>query len=256
MIRIRKIRTRMTIGIILVALVAFIVSMVNISSNQGMVNKSQSLLKDNYPSVKYSFAMLNILDELNDELLHRKITQMDSLLNDSNEINDSLSLSSFRQNLHLQQNNITEPGEKELTESLEKAFNKYEKSVQDKEYLKNLLLFSEKYKSLREDILSIHKLNVTLLESKNEQIKSSAITILNIQQKVGLIGLTVLCVLIILLPLMLINPINNLSEKMIDFYKSHFNKEIEIEANHELEKLEEIFEKIVMESKAKEAKKE
>ena len=37
---------------------------------------------------------------------------------------------------------------------------------------------------------------------------------------------------------------------MITFYKTNFNKDIEIEANHELEKLEEIFEKIVMEAKS------
>lgn len=256
MIRMKKIRTRMTFGLVLVALVAFVVSMVNISSNQGMVNKSQSLMKDNYPSVKYSFAMLNILDELNTDLLLRKISQLDTFLNDSNKINDSLSLFNFRQNLQLQQNNITETGEKELTESLENAFTKYEKGVLEKEYLNSIMVFNEKYESLREYILSIHQLNVTLLESKNEQIKSSALTILNIQQKVGLVGLTILCILIILLPYMLINPINNLYERMVEFYKSHFNKEIEIEANHELEKLEEIFEKIVLESRAKESKKE
>lgn len=256
MLRMKKIRTRMTFGIIMVALVAFIVSMINISSNNGMANMSQSLLKDNYPSVRYAFAMLNSIDKLNTELLLLKIGKEDSLLNDTNKINDSILLSDFRQNLQLQHDNITEPGEKELTESLQVAFDKYEKAVLNKEFIKNLPAYNEKFENLRAYILSIHKLNVTLLETKNEQIRTSALSTLNIQEKVSIIGLTVLCVLIILLPLSLINPINNLYERMVDFYKTHFNKEIEIEANHELEKLEEIFEKIVLESKAKESDKE
>ncbi|MBN2598012.1 MAG: hypothetical protein JXR82_14655 [Marinifilaceae bacterium] len=245
----------MSFGIILVFLVTFIVTMVNIGANQDMVNKSQLLLKNNYPSVKYSFLMLNILDELNNDLLRRNIIQMDSLLSDNNKTNDSVLLSNFRQILLLQLGNITEPGEKELTESLENAFEKYESGVKDKEFIKSLRAFNEKYEALRAYILSVHNLNIAMLESENELIKSSALRVLNIQEKVAIIGLTILCVLIILLPLMLIYPINSLYERMVDFYKSHFNKEIEIEANHELEKLEEIFEKIVLESKAKESEK-
>ncbi|MBN2396307.1 MAG: hypothetical protein JXC36_07585 [Candidatus Atribacteria bacterium] len=240
----------MTFGLIMIALVAFIVSVINISSNQGIVNRTHSLLNDNFPSVKYSFAMLNILDEINEELLYRRIVQSDSLKNSYAATKDSLLLSNFRQNIRLQQNNITEPGEKELTESLEKAFSKYAKGIKDKEYLYNTILFREKYKGLREYILSIHKLNIFLLERKNEQIKHSTLSILNVQQNVGLIGLSVLGVLIIILPFLLIIPINKLHERMVEFYKNQFNKEIDIKANHELEKLEEIFEKIVLESKA------
>ena len=38
------------------------------------------------------------------------------------------------------------------------------------------------------------------------------------------------------------------------FYRENCNKEIEVEANHELEKLEELFERIVMETKKNEEK--
>jgi signal transduction histidine kinase len=72
----------------------------------------------------------------------------------------------------------------------------------------------------------------------------------NIHQKIGIIGLTILAIFVVLIPLFIINPINKLSNRMITFYKTNFNKDIEIEANHELEKLEEIFEKIVMEAKS------
>lgn len=253
--KMRRIKTKMMIAIFSVFIVSFTVLIINFSSNQHIANNSKSLLQDNYPSVKYSFSMLNILDELNTSLIMRKITMIDS-----SEISitteDSLLLSDFKQNLQLQKNNITETGEKELTESLNNAFTKYEKGVYEKQYLLNLPAFNERYNNLREYILSIHDLNIELLESKNETIKSSAHRILNIQEKVGIAALTILSVLLITLPMLLINPIDNLTVRMMNFYKTHFNKEIEIETNHELERLEEIFEKIVLESKAKESDKE
>jgi nitrate/nitrite-specific signal transduction histidine kinase len=149
----------------------------------------------------------------------------------------------------MQQNNITETGEKEMTESLEKAFLKYENSISEKEYLKNTDSYNEKYENLRQYILSIHDLNVQLLETKNENIKSSSQSVQKTQERVGIAALAILSILIIILPMMLINPIDNLAARMMNFYKINFGKEIDLKTNHELEILEEIFEKIVLETK-------
>lgn len=247
--KMKRIKTRMFIAIFSVFIVSFIVLMLNIGANQRIVNYSQSLLKDNYPSVKYSFTMLDNLDELNSRLIHRKMKADDSLSIDTSFSKDSILLSDFKQNLQMQQNNITEIGEKELTESLLKAFQKYENSISEKEYLKNIESYNEKYENLRQYILSIHDLNVQLLESKNESIKSSSQSILKTQERLGIIALVVLSILIVFLPMILINPIDNLAARMMKFYKINFGKEIDIKANHELEILEEIFEKIVLETR-------
>ena len=248
--KMKRIKTKMYVAIFSVFIVSFIVLMLNIGANQHITNYSQSLLKDNYPSVKYSFTMLDILDELNSRLIHRKIKVDDSLNIDTSFSEDSI-LSDFKQNLQMQQTNITETGEKELTESLLKAFQKYENSISEKEYLKNIESYNEKYENLRQYILSIHDLNIQLLESKNENIKSSSLRVQKIQEIVGIAALAILSILIITLPMMLINPIDNLAARMMQFYKINFNKEIDIKTNHELEKLEEIFEKIVLETKAR-----
>jgi nitrate/nitrite-specific signal transduction histidine kinase len=244
----KRIKTKMYVAIFSVFVVSFIVLMLNIGANQRIANNSQSLLKDNYPSVKYTFTMLDMLDELNSGLIHRKIKAIDSLSFDTSFSEDSL-LSYFKQNLQMQQNNITETGEKEMTESLEKAFLKYENSISEKEYLKNTDSYNEKYENLRQYILSIHDLNVQLLETKNENIKSSSQSVQKTQERVGIAALAILSILIIILPMMLINPIDNLAARMMNFYKINFGKEIDLKTNHELEILEEIFEKIVLETK-------
>ncbi len=248
----KRIKTKMIVAIFSVFIVSFTVLILNIGANHAVANNAQSLLKDNYPSVKYTFEMLKIVDELNTILIQSdnsdSIHEEDSLLFIQPLLNE------FEKNLKLQQNNITETGEQEITESLQKAYNKYCTSILNYEYRINYPVYHEKYQNLREYILSIHDLNIVLLENKNETIKSSALRVLNIQEKVGIVALVILCVLILTLPMMLINPIDNLTVRMMEFYKINFNKEIEIESNHELEKLEEIFEKIVLEANSGKSK--
>lgn len=244
----KKIRTKLIVGMILVFLVSYVIFMVDLATNQRIVAKSTSLLNDNYPSVKYSFDMLTMLDDFNNILTESNLVNEFAANPDSIQKVINYSIKQIEQNILLQNDNITEPGEKQLTSSLNNAFYKFSASISVSEYNTNYQAYKQKYLNLREDILNIHKLNVTLLENKNEEIKQSALKISNIQEKAGIIGLTILAILIIIIPYLLIGPIDKLSNRMIDFYKEKFNKEITIKKNHELERLEDIFEQVVSET--------
>ncbi|MBN1181291.1 MAG: hypothetical protein JXB49_03320 [Bacteroidales bacterium] len=236
----KKIKTKLMFGILLVFIISYLIFMLNISSNHLVISKSESMLKDNYPSVKYSFSMLNDLDEINNLLVEINIgvsreAKIDSLLKD------------FKTKLTLQNSNITETGEEQLTKVMNVNFLDFEKSIYDELYISNYPTYREKYLNLRQYILNIFYLNTKLLEEKNIEIKKEAVKIVNIQKNVGIVGLTILCILLVVLPMFVINPIDKLTKRMMDFYKTNFKKEIFIESNHELEKLEELFEKVVME---------
>lgn len=240
----KKIKTKLMLGILVVFLISFIVFALNISSNQLVVHKSQSLLKDNYPSIKNAYLMLKTLDTYHNTLI--KHNKEDSI--DANAFNKDLDAfkQEFDSYIEIQNNIITEKGEAQITKTLNEGFKKYITSINNTEYTGNFEVYNEKYSNLRSSIISIYDLNIAILEKKNIEIQNSTVRILNIQEKVGIFGLTILCILIVLLPFYLINPINKLSTRMQNFYKENFNEDIEIESNHELEKLEEIFEKIVL----------
>jgi nitrate/nitrite-specific signal transduction histidine kinase len=246
----KKIHLRLIAGISAVFLVAYVVFMLNIGAIQIVVDRSLSLLKDNYPSVKYSFDMLHLLESVNTELLYLQIDKADSNSGTSIEQQTESNLLELQKQFDLQQNNVTEPGEKELTESLQRALIVYKKGINNLEYKTNSEAFREKYQNLREYILSIHDLNIALLETKNEEIKSSTQRIVKIQKNVGIVGLTILSIFILTIPYFLINPIDRLAARMIEFYKTSFNKDIEITKDNEVEKLEEIFEQIVRETQS------
>jgi HAMP domain-containing protein len=249
----KKIRTKLILGISLIFFISFAITVLNMSSNNRIANYSGSLLEDNYPSVIYSFEMVKTLDEINNRLLEIKLQH--ASLPDSLYQQLTSDFSTLDTLLSKQKANITEIGEEELTAVLSSSYQKYKQSIAEQELIDRYPYYKEKYDNFRKHILLIRTLNIKELEKKNNQIKTSADKTLGVQETAGIIGLLLLGVLITLLPVIVINPIDNLSKRLKAFYQEKFNKDIELETNHELEKLEQLFEKIVEEVENKNEKK-
>ncbi len=90
-------------------------------------------------------------------------------------------------------------------------------------------------------------MNISTLEQKNIEIQNKANKVMSVQKKIGIVVLFLMTILITLLPFVLINPIENLAMRLKAFYREKFNKELEVEGNHELEVLENLFEKVTLE---------
>lgn len=245
----KRIKTKLMLGIGVIFIISYLILVVNMGANQIIMTKSQSLLADNYPSIKHSFNMLKILDELNDFLLVNAYEQNFKDTTETQTIKINSLLNEFEKNLGMQLTNITEAGEEELTQSLQSAYLELKGFLNSfsKKGTFNLATYKIIYRNLKGDILSIYNLNIKVLEDKNMEIQNKSINIINKQKRIGIIGLSLLCILIFILPFFIINPIDKLTERLKKFYKEKFNTEIKVEKNHELAVLEELFEQIVVE---------
>lgn len=241
-------------GITVVFLLAYAGIVLNMGANQMVVRDAGALLQNNYPSVKYLFNMFQLLEALNSDLLASVQPENREDSGQASLMNTQKFIPRFREQLELQRSNITEPGEKELTETLEKAFDRYQQSAELLEFRTNISAYSEKHQHLKESILALYEMNISLLESKNESIKNSTLRVLRIQRNAGITGLTLLALLILLMPVYIMNPIDKLRKRMSNFYKAYFQKDLHTEDGNELDKLEEIFEKIALEVMQKEQK--
>jgi hypothetical protein len=96
-------------------LMSFMVLFINIVSNQIIIHKSDSLLKDNYQSVKCAVNMLKIIDEMNNMILLNKYIVLESNQPESNENKYGFLKEAFEQQLEQQNNNVTEPGEQQTS---------------------------------------------------------------------------------------------------------------------------------------------
>jgi two-component system, NtrC family, sensor histidine kinase KinB len=246
----KKIKTKLMIGIGIIFFISYIIMMVNMGTNQSIVRKSDSLLTSNYASLKHTFRMLTVLNDIN--LIIAQGLSEDSVAGQTLNVVKKLEI--FEQPLKLQTANITEPGELQLTNNLQKSFDVWrhyliarEEPFFWKEY--NLLM-----QELRDDIINIYQMNALALEEKNDAIKKHAEYVLKLQKNVGIIGLAILGVCLILLPLYLVRPIDNLTFKLKNIYEKNYNKTVNLKKGHEVAKLEEIIEKIIAEVKMQEKK--
>jgi two-component system, NtrC family, sensor histidine kinase KinB len=140
-----KLKTKVALGGIFLFALLILVGAVSFFYFNRITEEAKDIVKDNYETLNYSRDMLKEMDELNG--------------------NDSLNaFKNFEQNLQLQEKNITEPGEKELTSSLRNNFNTL-KQKKSADSLRSLI---------RKDISSIMQLNLQAINKKNQAAKASA----------------------------------------------------------------------------------
>ena len=138
-----KLKTKVAFGGIFLFALLILVGAVSFYYLNRLSEESKAIVKANYETLNYSREMLNELDSLS---------------------KNEKGLEQFEKNLQLQENNITEPGEKEMTASLRKNF----KVLKEKGISDSLLLL------IRKDISQIMKVNLQAIDKKNKAAQRSA----------------------------------------------------------------------------------
>ena len=234
-------------GLFLVFLISFFLLMVNISVNQGLVSKLQSCHGQNYSSLRITYDMQTILDGLNTMLIESQPHDSVTIENEDIILSPAMYLDEFEKKLQLQESSPVNDTELELSESLKNAFIRFSYSVKAEEYVSNYQVYKEKFLNLRQYVRDIMEIKFKIIEQGDEEIVSQAIKVLKIQKKAGITGIVIIGLILFILPVYLYNNIENLTDRLSNYYKSHFNKEVVFKAEKQLEKLEELVKKILME---------
>ena len=197
-----KLKTKVALGGIFLFALLILVGAVNFYYLNRLSDESKAIVKANYETLNYSREMLNELDSLS---------------------KNEKGLEQFEKNLQLQENNITEPGEKEMTASLRKNFNVLkEEGIND-----SLLLL------IRKDISLIMQVNLQAIDKKNQAAQRSAEnakTIITIILTVCiLIGFT----FIFNFPSLVASPIAKLTEAIKAIANKNYGERIHINRKDE-----------------------
>src|ERR1035437_8733774 len=138
-----KIKVKLTLGVGLLFLFIILLAVLGTVYINALNKDTQNILVANYNTLDYSRSMLIALDE---------------------NITSETSVKKFSENLKKQQNNITEIGEKELTEKLVQDFEKVKSKPDD----------SRIYISVRKDLADIMLLNMQAIQRKSNVAKQTA----------------------------------------------------------------------------------
>lgn len=205
-----KIKTKLRLGIGLLFAMITVLAVVGIRQVSLLSADSRNILIANHNSLEYSRQMLRALDELQ---VHAG------------------ALDTFKKNLEAQQKNITEIGEKELTEQLTGHFEKLKMNVRDREMVE----------LIRNDALEIMSINLDAINRKSQiagQTAKSSMVWIGIT---GTLCFIIAFTLFVNLPGNIANPIRELTESIRQIANENYTERVHFGSGDEYGQLAQSF---------------
>lgn len=205
-----KIKTKLRLGIGLLFAMITVLAVVGIRQVSLLSADSRNILVANHNSLVYSRQMLRALDEL--------------------EIHAG-ALDQFKKNLEAQQKNVTEIGEKELTDQLTRHFEKLATDVRDQQLIGQI----------RGDVTEIMSINLDAISRKSHIASQTA------KSSMVWIGITgTLCFIIaftlfVNLPGNIANPIRELTESIRQIANENYTERVHFGSGDEYGQLAQSF---------------
>lgn len=202
-----NIKTKLRLGFGLLFVIIIILTGMSAYYLTRLSKDAEVILKDNYESVQFSRKMLVDLG------------------NDQKALN-SRQLKAFENELLLQENNITEPGEAKLTGSLRYNF----EQLQEQTQLEKKVFFKQK---IRENIDKIMDINMQAIVKKNATAQQTAKNATLYLAFWGCFCLLVAFSFIVNFPSYIANPIKQLSNGIKDIAAKKYGQRLQFKANDE-----------------------
>lgn len=234
-----KIKEKLTLGIIFLFVEFLVITLFSAYSIYDISQQSEKIMKDNNLSIQYAGNMLQTMDRIN-------ALQLALLFNPSTMQHESELAGlydAFEENLKKEARNVTEPGERELLQSLSGEYKSYMVSVAEIQAVKNRPNFYfrtllAKYHSLKSKIYQISDINMQAIMKKNASV--------NRYERRSYVILTIIASLCFLFSIVFIfnfpgtisEPIRQLSEGLRRISDRNYDLRLDFKANGEFKEME------------------
>lgn len=204
-----KIQRRLTLGIGVLFAMILLLGIQSVSYVRQLSEATGTILADNYNSLQYAADMLRSLNDIG---------------------TDSVSRHALRENLALQQQNITEVSEKEITAALQRHVAALSDPVTEPEL-----------QTVREDLLRIMEVNMAAIRAKSSGVEERADYVMW-----WLIVVAALCALVaggilVWFPSLVLRPIDALKKGITQIANHNYRQRLDFSGNREFESVAESF---------------
>jgi NtrC-family two-component system sensor histidine kinase KinB len=197
-----KIKLKITLGVGLLFMLIILLATLGTYYINEMNKDTQNILVANYNTLNYSRNMLIAIDE---------------------DITKTTTQEKFLSNLEKQKMNISEIGERELTDKLSADFESLKKNQNNNDI----------YKIIRKDLTDIMVLNMQAIERKSNVAKHTANTAILWIAIIGTICFLIAFTLLVNLPNNIANPIKELSESIKQIAAKNYKERVNFEEHNE-----------------------
>ena len=234
-----KIKEKLTLGIVFLFIEFLVIALFSAYSIYNISKQSEMIMKDNNLSIQYAENMLQTIDRIN--TLQLAVLFNPTQTKHENEL--AVLYERFEENLNKEAKNVTEPGEKELLQSLTGEYKSYMVSVAEMHAIKNKSDFYfqtllSKYHSLKSNIYRISEINMQAIMNKNESVNQYERRSYVILTIIASICFLLSIVFIFNFPGMISDPIRQLSEGLKSVAEGNYNIHLDFKSNGEFKEME------------------
>jgi PAS domain S-box-containing protein len=201
-----KIKTKLNAGVGLLFFMIIILSVVGGWFIYQLKKDTQNILVANYNTLQYSRNMLLSLEEIDSQ---------------------PFAVKEFQKNLKLQSLNITESGEKEVTQNIISHFSELNENPRDQN-LKSVI---------RKDIAELMQLNMNAIQIKSGIANTTAESAIAVISIAGTLCFLIAFILMINLPSNIANPIRELTLSIHQIAQQNYKERVQFEGNSEFGEL-------------------
>jgi signal transduction histidine kinase/HAMP domain-containing protein len=206
-----KIKTKLSLGLGFLFAVIILIGTVGANYIYTIARESKEILKDNYESIQYVKLMMQDLDAAGADT--------------------AIFFKAFDANLKLQEDNVTEIGEKEYTVNVRNQFH----------YLQQHGLSESEVFKLKKNLYKITDLNMQAILRKNDHAQVKADNVLTYMGAIGGICFLIVFTFIINFPGYIADPIRALTESIKQISNKNYHQRIHFTSNDEFGELAEAF---------------
>lgn len=204
-----KIQRRLTLGIGVLFAMILLLGIQSVSYVRQLSEATGTILADNYNSLQYAADMLRSLNDIG---------------------TDSVSRHALRANLALQQQNITEVSEKEITAALQRHVAALSDPVTEPEL-----------QTVREDLLRIMEVNMAAIRAKSSGVEERADYVMWWLIVVAALCALVAGVILVWFPSLVLRPIDALKKGITQIANHNYRQRLDFSGNREFESVAESF---------------
>jgi len=197
-----KIKTKLNIGVGLLFVMILLLAVISGWYINQLKKETGNILEANYNTLEYSRNMLLALEEIN---------------------SDSLAFGVFEKHLSKQQKNVTEPGEREVTDKITSHFSAL-KNHRDEVQLQS---------KIRKDISELMQLNMNAIQQKSRIAEDTAKQAIFVISVSGTLCFLIAFILLVNLPANIADPIKALTESIRQIANQNYRERLHFDSNSE-----------------------
>ncbi len=196
-----KLRNRLTLGIGILFVMILLLGIQSVRYVRQLSVSSKDILADNYNSVRYVGDMLRSLDRLSQ---------------------DSTSHAALISSLALQQQNITEVNEKEVTGALVEKIKELADSVN-----------MPQIQQIRDDLYRIMEMNMASIRAKSSEMESSADDAVQWLTIIAVLCIVLAAIFLVRFPSIILRPIDKLKQGITQIANHNYEERLDFGNNRE-----------------------